>query len=155
MFSRPSFLKCIACLLGVMLYQVMLHGSSGGGSLSAKPNQHTPSYQKAWPSNGKLISLKPRIDGHVQLFVISSHQWQKHPKNAKRYLQKHHIRKKLCYYSLPTSTKLHAITRFNYKEKLKTMMADCPQLVRQLGQKHFRFKNIESIFAYYNRLCER
>ena len=174
MLIRKLFLKGMIGLLGIMLYLLPLLGHANIGLPIALNqfkasfiNKQTPSsqdqlfvqdppfYQKTWPANGKLIAIKPRVDGHVQLFVASPHQWQKHPKNAKRYIQKHHLRKTLFFYSLPSSKKLTAINSFNYKEKLKEIMADCPNLINQLGQKHFRFRNIESIFAYYNRLCER
>lgn len=50
--------------------------------------------------------------------------------------------------------KLTKVPPENYKNILKTAMADCPTIVPNIGKKGMKYKDLELIISVYNKTCQ-
>lgn len=68
--------------------------------------------------------------------------------------QENHRNRNLVYYlALAGEEQLVLLSKNNFIDITKAKFQNCPELVKQIGNKYFQFNDIEGIVTYYNRLC--
>ena len=97
--------------------------------------------------NGKKEFWTPEIAGKINLYLYQV----KGGVDVSTQTRKNVIRR--FYIGDDASSNLIFVHQSNYKEVLKAKTQDCPELYDKIGKKGFKYKNLENIVAYYNRLC--
>lgn len=92
----------------------------------------------------------PHINGAVRLYAIYKNSLMSGtiPPELRR-----KNNQKIYYLSIPGEERIIQWKKRNYIEMSKLLFKDCPKLTDRLGEKNFRFEDVESIVAFYNRLC--
>lgn len=115
-------------------------------------------YAKKWPHNGMRQFLEPQEKGKAQLFVLLDpvvHPDRK--KRAERVVFDPDFKastEEAYYISTADTELLIRVERDNYDLLLKQMLKDCPEVTEKIGQKKFRFNQLDHIVATYNETCQ-
>ena len=94
--------------------------------------------------------LKPYLDGRARLYADFKNAW--YAKIAPDEFNRKN-RALIYHLALAGEEKLITLSKDNFIEITKEKFQNCPELVKQIGDKYFEFDNIEGIVSYYNRLC--
>lgn len=115
-------------------------------------------YGKVWPHNGLRQFLQPQVDGQAQLFVVPDPLALLDRKaGANRMVfdaDFEEDRDDAYYVSMADTELLLRVEKDNYDLVLKQMLRDCPALTEQIGERKFRFNNLDRIIGGYNEGCE-
>ncbi|PHN05247.1 hypothetical protein [Flavilitoribacter nigricans] len=115
-------------------------------------------YAKVWPHNGMRQFLEPREAGKAQLFVVPDPQaLPDRKKSSERVVfdPDFQASRDDAYYVSSEDTELVIrLEKENYDLILKQVLKDCPSVTDNIGQRKFRFNNLEKIIALYNSSCE-
>lgn len=114
-------------------------------------------YAKIWPHNGLRQFLRPKEDGKAQLFeVLDPQVLADRKKRVDRIVFDADFKEseKMAYYISSTDTELAIrVEKKNYEIVLRQVLKDCPEVTDKIGERKFRYNNLEKIIGLYNTSC--
>lgn len=99
-------------------------------------------------TRGNSIEVTLLNDGRINLF---SHESEIIPATVPQDPLESYTRTHVSYYISKGEAKLIEIHCGNYKKVLSTHLADDEELTRKIGQKGFRFEDLQTIISQYNK----
>jgi len=98
-------------------------------------------------TRGKMVEVSLVNEGRINLF---SHESEMIPATIPQDPLESYMKKCITYYVSKGQDKLIEVHCANYKNVLRDVLADNEELAGKIGQKGFRYADIESIISQYN-----
>lgn len=115
-------------------------------------------HAKVFPEVGWRQFLIPVAEGRAQLFAVPDPKAIVNLKNdVDRVVFDSELEDQvddIFYLSSPGTELAIRVEKENYEMVLKQVLKDCPELTEKIGQRKFRYQNLQKIIESYNGSCE-